>query len=150
MKELKCIKCGETKESEFYPSSIKRSDYRCKKCVIIEHKKWIINNPDKFRMIMRNSVRKWASKHRKEYNKKCKEWRDNHPQEWYEIRMKYHYKNMEAYNCQSIALKNIPKPQICEIENCNEIGERHHDDYSKPLEVRWLCKKHHRELSRLE
>lgn len=30
----------------------------------------------------------------------------------------------------------------CEI--CNEIEvEAHHDDYTAPLEVRWLCKKHH-------
>jgi hypothetical protein len=32
----------------------------------------------------------------------------------------------------------------CEICKC-EIVEAHHDDYLKPLEVRWLCKKHHTE-----
>jgi len=32
----------------------------------------------------------------------------------------------------------------CEI--CGEIkSEAHHDDYSKPLSVRWLCKHHHTE-----
>lgn len=32
--------------------------------------------------------------------------------------------------------------QTCEV--CGEIKtEAHHEDYSKPLEVRWLCTKHH-------
>lgn len=31
----------------------------------------------------------------------------------------------------------------CEEPICLEMGEAHHDDYSKPLEVRWLCKTHH-------
>jgi hypothetical protein len=34
--------------------------------------------------------------------------------------------------------------QPCEV--CEEIKvDAHHDDYSKPFDVRWLCKKHHRE-----
>ncbi len=33
---------------------------------------------------------------------------------------------------------------FCEVcQNKNAIA--HHDDYSKPLEVRWLCEKHHKE-----
>lgn len=37
-------------------------------------------------------------------------------------------------------------PQQCEAEGCNKIGHAHHDDYRKPLEVRWLCRGHHDEL----
>lgn len=42
--------------------------------------------------------------------------------------------------------KLIRKP--CEV--CATIlkVEAHHDDYSRPLEIRWLCKKHHMELHR--
>lgn len=33
--------------------------------------------------------------------------------------------------------------QPCEI--CGEHAQAHHDDYSKPLDVRWLCATHHAE-----
>ena len=31
----------------------------------------------------------------------------------------------------------------CESTGCNRKPEAHHEDYSKPLEVRWVCKIHH-------
>lgn len=34
-------------------------------------------------------------------------------------------------------------------ERCGDVdSEGHHDDYSKPLKVRWLCRAHHREVHR--
>ena len=31
-------------------------------------------------------------------------------------------------------------------EKCGKLGEAHHEDYSRPLEVRWLCPQHHLEV----
>ena len=37
----------------------------------------------------------------------------------------------------------VPKP--CEVCGTTEGIHAHHDDYTQPLEVRWLCKPHHDE-----
>lgn len=38
---------------------------------------------------------------------------------------------------------------ICEDQNCtNQKTDAHHDDYSKPLSVRWLCRRHHTQWHR--
>lgn len=43
------------------------------------------------------------------------------------------------------ALRNqTVKPQPCWV--CGKKAEAHHPDYSRPLDVVWLCKQHHREV----
>lgn len=45
----------------------------------------------------------------------------------------------------SALIKGLIKRSPCEV--CGFRGDAHHDDYAKPLEVRWLCRschqKHH-------
>lgn len=35
---------------------------------------------------------------------------------------------------------------VCEVSKCKLTGHAHHDNYDKPLEVRWLCRRHHEDL----
>lgn len=40
----------------------------------------------------------------------------------------------------------LVKPEPCGVCG-HQPAEAHHDDYSKPLDVRWLCFRHHREIA---
>lgn len=70
----------------------------------------------------------------KEYLVVRKNWRD---------RNKLQTKAQWAIS-RAVSRKKI-KRMPCEI--CGEINtQAHHDDYTKPLEVRWLCRLHHMEF----
>ena len=93
------------------------------------YKKWHKKNPD----------------YRKEY---LKEWRDKNP-EYMKEYMKERYKAPEcrrkviARSTVGCAIKSGKLVRLpCEV--CGkEPAEAHHDNYNKPLEVRWLCKQCH-------
>ena len=40
-------------------------------------------------------------------------------------------------------------PEPCEVCFTTHDVHAHHDDYAKPLEVKWLCSEHHKEWHRL-
>lgn len=67
------------------------------------------------------------------YCKDCAARRANH----------YYYRNKSKVGARALARYHYPVQQPCEIPGCNLIGNRHHDDYSRPLNIRWLCKEHH-------
>ena len=71
-----------------------------------------------------------ASKKGKEARKKAKK--------------KYYLKHPEKIKAQ-ISTRKLPnKP--CFIRGCNKKGEKHHEDYSKPLEVLYFCHQHHMQI----
>ena len=45
----------------------------------------------------------------------------------------------------------LEKPDVCQVKGCRASRiEAHHQDYSKPLAVKWLCPKHHKAAHRGE
>ncbi len=62
----------------------------------------------------------------------------------YKLQVKYSQRNKEkrlAWN----AAKDLPK-KPCELCGSTEFIHKHHEDYSKPLDVVYLCAAHHKEL----
>lgn len=74
------------------------------------------------------------------------------PEEWEEhIRKRYDYtvkyreenpKKWTAHKAVAKMIKNGCIPGQCEICESEDV-HGHHDDYDKPLSVRWLCQEHH-------
>jgi len=72
----------------------------------------------------------------------------------------YHYKKLQVERyperisarqkvSYEIRRGNIVR-ESCEKCGCKTDVHAHHDDYNKPLDIRWLCSKHHREAHKHE
>lgn len=82
---------------------------------------------------------------------KSAQWRYNHSEAKRQSALRYYYRSAEnkkimySHTLVWLALK---KGQLVRLP-CEVCGKPkthgHHDDYSKPLEVRWLCSVHHAE-----
>lgn len=65
-----------------------------------------------------------------------REWRKTHP-----LNAKQRKKDIARSYLNVYVRRGKVKRLPCEI--CGQKAEAHHEDYSKPLEVVWLCRKHH-------
>lgn len=56
----------------------------------------------------------------------------------------------KARNARTLIAKHLARGKLerqpCEV--CGGKAEAHHPDYSRPRDVRWLCRAHHMELHR--
>ena len=68
-----------------------------------------------------------------------REWRKTHPLTPEQKRRSNARSYANVYERRGILVK-----EPCEVCGSHET-EKHHDDYDKPLEVRWLCRQHHLE-----
>ena len=73
---------------------------------------------------------------RKDKRKLKKDLDNSRRKSWY-----HSHKNIEKARYE--AKYKFPIPKECAVEGCEEIGERHHLDYNFPLDIVWLCKRHH-------
>ena len=103
------------------------------------------------------SVKKYKEKHKESYMEKARKYQIKHSKEHKRNGKNLIYvakwvkKNPEKQKAHKIIARVIKagriKKQPCQV--CGNIKvDGHHPDYSKPLEVMWLCHSHHMELHR--
>jgi hypothetical protein len=127
-----CFKCGETKAlSEFYRHKMMADGHlnKCKDCAKMDVRKHRSENEsvreyDRRRYYENPERRKHASDNAKKWNEK------------YPERYRAHYAVSNAVR--DGRLKKMP----CEVCGDDQV-HAHHEDYSNPLDVVWLCPRHH-------
>ena len=67
------------------------------------------------------------------------------------IKFRSDEKNLKMIRCRNAVHKMVKEgklvPEKCAV--CGKLPtQAHHDDYNKPLNVIWLCRKHHGEIHR--
>ena len=125
-----CFKCNKPKElSEFYRHATMGDGHlnKCKECAkrdVREHRR----DNESVREYDRSRGSRCSAEALREYRAK------------YPVKYKAHCALSNA-----VRDGRITKPMACEDCNSTFAIHGHHDDYSKPLEIRWLCAKcHHR------
>lgn len=142
-----CTNCkAEKKESEFQTrrASPDGLTSRCRKC-LSEYDKRRANLPH--RKAMREAYQKTDAYLRSARKAKMK-YADKNKDKVFQANKAYRERNPKKYKCHgkvAFAIKTgILIRQPCEICKDNH-SVAHHDDYDKPLEVRWLCDYHHKQ-----
>lgn len=148
MDSKRCSTCGEVKQiAEFTRRLERKSGYvsACKSCCNKRGKKWYSENKE----ARQKTIHKWAIKNRDRRAKQAREYRKNNMARFNRALRKYrlmHPLAMRAVDKVKYAVKTgkLIKPKECSI--CGDSTQRihgHHEDYSKPLDVIWLCQPCH-------
>lgn len=131
----RCFKCNEAKPlSAFYrhPQMGDGHIGKCKECAKVDVSENYRKNRDHY--IAYEAKREQDPERRKRKNVYGSRLRARNP-----IKAKAWSLTGSAISCGRLT------PQPCEVCEDNPT-EAHHDDYSKPLDVRWLCRVHHLEF----
>jgi len=116
----RCHRCGETKPVAEFTSDRSRHDGRSYRC----------------RLCQRASVSETIKKRNRERAARQRKWAK---------------KNPEKVAAHATVHRAVLSGALARPDACEQCGKRsklhaHHEDHSKPLEVRWLCPPCHREI----
>ncbi len=109
-----------------------------------KQKEWYQENKERLRL----KNRKYNQQNKESILKKKKEWNKKNPEKVEKARKKHLVKNKFKRTAETRASRNIKisKGQLCEICKGRKATQRHHEDYSKPLEIMFVCGNCHRSI----
>lgn len=137
-----CIICGKLKDDSLFYYQNKKDTGTCKDCYKERARKYRAENIESCREYDRERGKTEERKAR------CRDYNKKNPDKIREIKQAYLDRNPQKRKAH-IASGNALRDGKIKKEKCIICGsfdvEKHHYDYSKPLNVIWLCDKHHKE-----
>lgn len=109
---------------------------------------WARTHPEKVADIKR----RWAERNRERRAQIAREWDKRHPDKKKQASDNWRKRNPEKTRAYKVVSNALQAKRLvrgpCEV--CGAKAHAHFDDYSKPLEVRWLCNEHSRQARKLQ
>ena len=145
-KKKLCRGCNELKDVDLFSLSSKYKDgrqTRCKQCMATYYQA----RHKEIRDEQRRYWEQYSSSNQEHLKQKSRQYRKCNGD-----KLSSYKKQYASNNGPKVSAKNIVRSYIltgrlvklpCEVCGKNP-ADAHHDDYQKPLDVRWLCRKHHK------
>lgn len=133
-----CKLCRLAKDREYY----KNNPEIC----LAKHQRWAKRNP---KSILKNQ-RAYYHRNKERILEKLRESRKGNGYQHTKAYRKRNREKIECHNFVRLAVKfgHLKRPDFCEKCKNNCKPHAHHNDYTKPLDVVWLCRKCHAEEHR--
>lgn len=149
MTSKECFKCHKILPLESFYAHPRMKDGRLNKCKECNKADVFVNRLKKLEYYTAYEKKRFQDPERRDYSiKKAKKWAQEHPEAIKKMVYDYRRKNPEKYlatNKVNNAIRDGRLEKLpCSVCD-NPKSQAHHHDYSKQLEVTWLCSKHHRE-----
>ena len=144
MNKKSCKKCGEEKTSDLFYNR----DNSCKECRKSIARSYREKNLEK--VLEYDRRRYHENEHRKDVARKCFRRALNDGRHT-EYSRQWRSRNTEKYKAHMIVKSAIRNGSLskCGCRVCGSLlSQAHHDDYSRPLDVVWLCPLHHAQIHR--
>lgn len=149
-----CTACQQEKPLDDFPRNAKRPDGRysmCKACKNQRGRERHASRPDRAPSKTPAARREWRRNNPDIVSAQRKRYRGRYPERLNAESRVWMRKNPEKHTAHStlyaaVTAGKIARPDRCSICNRECKPDGHHEDYTRPLDVIWLCQRCHAQL----